>query len=232
MNIEAADLNQIIVEETKKEINFYLLEQRVSELKSQGLSKEQIRTTLVNEGILDMLSSGLDALGEGAKQMVIERILAYIEEKMGLNPKGWFFAVLNKAIANMDWPEDFQAIISGNCERIVIIVEEALGEELLDRLITKLTDDVAGIFSKRMGIQADSLDKIVGGSIKDVARNMLADYLKEKGIIKEAIAGIADWICEIEITELISPAGTTTPYTGGAEKFAADEVAAAAAAQE
>jgi len=232
MNIEAADLNQIIVEETKKEINFYLLEQRVSELKSQGLSKEQIRTTLVNEGILDMLSSGLGALGEGAKQMVIERILAYIEEKMGLNPKGWFFAVLNKAIANMDWPEDFQAIISGNCERIVIIVEEALGEELLDRLITKLTDDVAGIFSKRMGIQADSLDKIVGGSIKDVARNMLADYLKEKGIIKEAIAGIADWICEIEITELISPAGTTTPYTGGAEKFAADEVAAAAAAQE
>ena len=207
MNIEAADLNQIIVEETKKEINFYLLEQRVSELKSQGLSKEQIRTTLVNEGgILDMLSSGIAALGEGARQMIIERILAYIEEKMGLNPKGWFFAVLNKAIADMDWPEDFQAIISGNCERIVIIVEEALGEELLDRLITKLTDDVVDIFSKRMGIQQDSLDKIVKGSIKDIARNMLADYLKEKGVIKDAIQGIADWVCEIDLSDVVSGA--------------------------
>ena len=206
MNINATDLNQIIVEETKKEIKLYLFEQRANELKSQGLSKEQVRITLVNEGVLDMLGSGLGALGSGAKQMIIERILAYLEESMGLNPKGWFFAVLNKAIANMDWPEDFQAIMSGECDRIVIIVEEALGEELLDRLIVKLSGDVAGILSKRMGIQADSLDKALGGSVRDIARNMLADYLKEKGVIKDALQGIADWVCEIDLSDMLSGA--------------------------
>jgi len=200
MNINAADLNQIIAEETKKEINFYLLEERISELKSQGLNKEQIRITMVNEGLM----SALGALKEGAKQMVIERILAYLEEAMGLNPKGWFLRVLNIAIANMKWPEDFTAIVGGDCERIVIIIEEALGEELLDRLIVKLSGDVANSLSKRMGIEADSLDDLVGGSMRDVARNMLADYLKEKGVIKDAIEGVADWVCDIDVSDLLS----------------------------
>ena len=106
----------------------------------------------------------------------------------------------------MDWPEDFQAIMSGECDRIVIIVEEALGEELLDRLIVKLSGDVAGILSKRMGIQADSLDKALGGSVRDIARNMLADYLKEKGVIKDALQGIADWVCEIDLSDMLSGA--------------------------
>ena len=198
MNVNATDLNQIIVEETKKEIKLYLFEQRANELKSQGLSKEQIRITLVNEGILDLL-------GSGAKQMIIERILAYVEEAMGLNPKGWFFSVLNKAIANMKWPEDFEAVMSGECERIVVIVEEALGEELLDRLISKLSGDVARILPARMGFRnPKALDKVVGGSIKDIARNMLADYLKEKGVIKDAIEGVADWVCDIDVSDLLS----------------------------
>ena len=200
MNINATDLNQIIVEETKKEIKLYLFEQRANELKSQGLSKEQIRITLVNEGILDML-------GSGAKQMIIERILAYLEEAMGFNPKGWFFRILNIAIANMKWPEDFQAIMSGECERIVVIIEEALGEDLLDRLISKLSEDVARILPARMGLNnPKALDKIVGGSIKDIARNMLADHLKEKGVIKDAIEGIAAWVCEIDLSDVVSGA--------------------------
>tara|TARA_R100000008_G_scaffold53768_1_gene32723 strand:- start:221 stop:856 length:636 start_codon:yes stop_codon:yes gene_type:complete len=199
MKTNYTELKEIIKEEAETEVYLHMLQERVVYLKSQGMNKQQVRRSIVNEGVVDMLKGGAasmwDMAPEAIKQTIIEKALEYVERKMGLNPKGWLVAVINKAIANMK-SEDWKAVIGGDCDTIAAVLTEALEEELLDRLIIKLSEDLYSLISKRVGISADSLDRFVGEAARVTIRNQLFELIKEQDLIVNITDSVADFVCE------------------------------------
>jgi len=198
MKINNTSFKQIIKEETETVVFLHMLQERTDYLKSQGFNKQQIRQSIVNEGVMDMLTSGAaslwDMAPESIKQSVIEKALEYIEESLGLNPKGWLLAVVNKAVANMDG-DDWKAVFGGDCEVIVRVLTEALEEELLARLLEKLAGDLFNLISMRAGIEPDGLDKLVGGGLQRVLRNELFEWIKKQDIVAKITNKVSETVC-------------------------------------
>jgi hypothetical protein len=199
-------LKEIIREEAETEVYLHMLQERVAHLKSQGLNKQQIRRSIVNEGIMDMLKGGAasmwDMAPEALKQTIIEKALEYVERKMGLNPKGWLIAVINKAVANMK-SEDWKAVMGGECETIATVLTEALEEELLDRLITKLSGDLFSLISTRMGISPSGLDLAVGEGLRVTLRNQLFEWIKEQELVANVTDSVAEYVCDIDFSGML-----------------------------
>jgi len=206
MKANYVELKEIIREETETEVYLHMLQERVAYLKSQGMNKQQIRRSIVNEGVMDMLKGGAtsmwDMAPEALKQTIIEKALEYVEGKMGLNPKGWLLAVINKAVANMK-SEDWKAVMGGECDTIATVLTEAVEERFLEMLINKLSGDLASLVSRRMGIQADSLDAFIGTGLRDTLRNQLFEWIKEQELVANITDGVAEYVCSIDFSDML-----------------------------
>ena len=207
-------LKNIIKEETQREVGLFLVEERFKELKEQGLTREQANIILIKEfGVDDALNwlkkmwGTKGGLAGAAKESVIEAILEYLIGALGLNPRGWLAGVLTKAIANMTM-DDWEAVMDGDCNRVVTVIEEALTEEILDRLIRRLSSRLTRALTKSLGIRPDKIDDLLGRSLRRVVRNMLARYLVETKMLSGLIEQAADYICSIDIGEIVSAART------------------------
>ena len=206
MKANYVELKEIIREEAETEVYLHMLQERVAYLKSQGMNKQQIRRSIVNEGVMDMLKGGAtsmwDMAPEALKQTIIEKALEYVEGKMGLNPKGWLLAVINKAVANMK-SEDWKAVMGGECDTIATVLTEAVEERFLEMLINKLSGDLASLVSRRMGIQADSLDAFIGTGLRDTLRNQLFEWIKEQELVANITDGVAEYVCSIDFSDML-----------------------------
>ena len=199
MRINNTSFKQIIKEETETVVFLHMLQERTDYLKSQGFSRQQIRKSIVNEDIMDMLASGASSLWdmapESIKQSVIEKALEYIEESFGLNPKGWLLAVVNKAVANMN-ADDWKAVFGGDCKVITKVLTEALEEDLLARLLEKLAGNLFDLISSLVGVEPDGLDDFVGTSLQTVLRNELFEWIKKQEIVAKMTNKVSEKICE------------------------------------
>ena len=206
MKANYVELKEIIREEAETEVYLHMLQERVAYLKSQGMNKQQIRRSIVNEDVMDMLKGGAtsmwDMAPEALKQTIIEKALEYVEGKMGLNPKGWLLAVINKAVANMK-SEDWKAVMGGECDTIATVLTEAVEERFLEMLINKLSGDLASLVSRRMGIQADSLDAFIGTGLRDTLRNQLFEWIKEQELVANITDGVAEYVCSIDFSDML-----------------------------
>ena len=206
MKANYVELKEIIREEAETEVYLHMLQERVAYLKSQGMNKQQIRRSIVNEDVMDMLKGGAtsmwDMAPEALKQTIIEKALEYVEGKMGLNPKGWLLAVINNAVANMK-SEDWKAGMGGECDTIATGLTEAVEERFLEMLINKLSGDLASLVSRRMGIQADSLDAFIGTGLRDTLRNQLFEWIKEQELVANITDGVAEYVCSIDFSDML-----------------------------
>ena len=213
MRINNTSFKQIIKEETETVVFLHMLQERTDYLKSQGFNRQQIRQSIVNEGVMDMLTSGAaslwDMAPESVKQTIIEKALEYIEESLGLNPKGWLLAVVNKAVANMDG-DDWKAVFGGDCEVIARVLTEALEEELLARLLEKLAGDLFSLISSRVGVEPSGLEKIAGKGIQTVLRNELFEWIKKQDIVAKMTNKVSEKICvfvdSIDLSDMLKAA--------------------------
>ena len=211
MQTEPNSLNDIIKEETQREIGLFLIEQRFKELKARGLTREQTNRILIEEFSMEgawewMKKAWTSAQGGvlgAAKESIVEVVLEYLAESLGLDPRGWLIGVFTKAISSMSI-EDWEAVMDGDCEQIVTVLEEALTEEILDRLIRRLTSDLSRSLSKRLGIRPGV--GAIGRGLRRVVRNMLAKYLVETEWLSELIEQAAEYVCSIDIGEVVSSA--------------------------
>jgi hypothetical protein len=203
MKINNTSFKQVIKEETETVVFLHMLQERTDYLKSQGLNKQQIRQSIINESFLDSITDQLTSLWsmapESIKQTVIEKVLEYIEGALGLNPKGWLMSVINKAVANMT-SEDWEDILAGDCETISTVLIEALEEQLLDMLVIKLSSEVANTVYKLIGIRPDNLDSILvlgpGRALRDVVRNELFEWIKKQKIVENITNKISEFVCK------------------------------------
>ena len=219
MKTSYIDFKEVIREETETEVYLYMLQERVAHLKSQGMNKQQIRKSIVNEGLMDTITGAAGALAggtagtlwdmapESVKQTIIEKALEYVEGKLGLNPKGWLISVINKAVANMK-SEDWKAVIGGECDTIARVLTEALEEQLLDKLIIKLSGDLFSLLSRRVGISPNGLTSVVGEGLRVALRNQLFEWVKEQEFVANVTDSIAEYICDLDFSDMLEGVAT------------------------
>tara|TARA_R110000765_G_scaffold415081_1_gene515980 strand:- start:202 stop:834 length:633 start_codon:yes stop_codon:yes gene_type:complete len=202
MHVSSLELKQILQEEVHGEIALVVLGRRIKELKELDYSKQQI-----NEDILDTLGGlgkgfmGLSGgLSGAAKESVIEFVVEKIAGIFNIRTEGLLAGTVKFAISNMTM-DDWQAAIAGDCERIAKILQRALIEHLLDRVIRKTSRIIGLSLRKQLGVSPTTLDQLLGESVERMIRNLVEGYLFNTEFMQKMTKTISEKICEIDLAD-------------------------------
>lgn len=207
MQVSSIELKQILQEEVHGEIALVVLGRRIKELKELDYSKQQI-----NEDILDTLSGlgkgfmGLTGgLSGAAKESVIEFVIEKIAGAFDIRTDGLLAGTIKFAISNMTM-DDWQAAIAGDCEKIAEILQKALTEHLLAKVISKTSRIIGLSLRKQLGVRPDTLDQMLGDSLEKMIRNLLHSYLFNTEFMQKITKTISEKICEIDLADAVQGA--------------------------
>ena len=97
--------------------------------------------------------------------------------------------------------DDWQAAIAGDCERIAKILQRALIEHLLDRVIRKTSRIIGLSLRKQLGVSPTTLDQLLGESVERMIRNLVEGYLFNTEFMQKMTKTISEKICEIDLAD-------------------------------
>lgn len=148
------------------------------------LITESINQNLLQEGILDFISSlpssALDAIQQAAAEWIVE--------KLGLEPDSFFSRAIVNAIENIDL-SDLSAVLSGDRGACVTLVQRLL-ESVAEALIEKFLEETLGL----------DIEGPIASPIREALMNAL---VRDNSIT----SSIADAICGISFGDVVDASG-------------------------
>lgn len=181
--------------------NVKISQRQIKQIVKEEIAIQQHRQK-INEGVLDFLG---DLFGSGTDAM-IDRVKNYIAtwflETLGFNTDSLFSQAVINVFENLT-VDEMMAIMSGNSDRCPQIAREvlgAVGETLLEKLPELVGLDADGVFM---------------GTIREMITNSIIQN-------NRLIERLADSLCQMDISNVLSSAGASESAAEAAETALAE----------
>ena len=214
INEEIASLNKSTHSANEEKIIINVLINESRALKRAGYSRQQI-----NEGLFDMISGLMGSAGGGLLGTLKETIVAWILQKIGIDPKGGGMTgaigcALTNALGEVEMA-DLKQIVSGEegvCMRLTDLAMDGVLECLTqEKFVNPMMDKLLG-------------DGASSSTIGKVFSEMIGNFVSQEVHIQAIEDSIGNAICNMdfsEIVEKIPGAGSITGMFSGADEAAA-----------